>query len=327
MGDSAMRRTEGFRTISGSVAAACLVWGVAALPGCGGDAGSKQAKTPTTPLGDAGAPAPVAATPPPSGDNAPDQHADVSGAAKSAYEHGWSSWRTGDLQGAKAAFMSASQQDAHAPAPHYALGVVLERLGNLPDAQQEYRAAFTFKPDYEAAIGAYALSLAYTGHAGEADTFPRGQAHAQPAVRGHLGVPLDGEVHRGRQRVRRSSLAQDALKLDPNNKDAMVGARARLLPGRTATSSRYTRFARSSTASTKGAPRTTRTTQRRTCASCAHPTRSRGHRARGVMNDFPRRRKGEAPRFWSESDDPVGGHETRGGQRRGNDAAPPEMAR
>jgi Tfp pilus assembly protein PilF len=204
------------------------------LPGCGGESASKEAKAPTKPSA-AGGPssAPTAAapdapaTPAPSAGSgadatsAPDQHADISPAAKASYDRGWASWKTGDLQGAKSAFMNATQQDSHSPAPHYALGAVLERLGDVPDAQQEYRAALTFKPDYEAAMGAYALSLAYSGHAGEADTFLTDKHMRSPSsssIAAYLSMvkSIEGDSGTAQQ------LAQDALKLDPNDKNAMI---------------------------------------------------------------------------------------------------------
>ena len=193
-------------------------------PGCGGDEGSKQAKSPTKPTGDAGATAAAAPAPTPSTDTAaesPEAAPELSGAAKASYDRGWSSWKTGDLQGAKAAFTAATQQDSHAPAPHYALGVVLERLGSVPDAQQEYRAAFTFKPDYEVAIGAYALSLAYSGHQGEADTFLTDKHTRNPTSAGitaYLAMVKSIEGDSGSAQ----NLAREALKLDPNNKQAML---------------------------------------------------------------------------------------------------------
>ena len=96
-----------------------------------------------------------------------------------------------------------------------------ERLGSVPDAQQEYRAAFTFKPDYEVAIGAYALSLAYAGHSGEADTFLTDKHTRSPNSAGittYLSMvkSIEGDSGSAQQ------LAQDALRLDPNCKEAMV---------------------------------------------------------------------------------------------------------
>ena len=129
--------------------------------------------------------------------------------------------RRGTCRGRRRHSSTATQQDSHAPAPHYALGVVLERLGSVPDAQQEYRAAFTFKPDYEVAIGAYALSLAYGGHPGEADTFLADKhAHSPESagIEAYLSMvkSIEGDSGTAQQ------LAQDALRLDPSNKQAMV---------------------------------------------------------------------------------------------------------
>jgi Tfp pilus assembly protein PilF len=213
----------------------CFLGSLASVAACGGDSGSKQAKSPSAPTADAGAsaqaatPAPAATTPaaaPPPADTsasaaAPDQRADISPAAKASYDRGWASWKSGDLQGAKSSFMTATQQDPHSPAPHYALGAVLERLGDVPDAQQEYRAAFTFKPDYDVAMGAYALSLAYSGHAGEADTFLSDKHTREPnssSVAAYLSMvkSIEGDSGTAQQ------LAQDALKLDPNDKNAML---------------------------------------------------------------------------------------------------------
>jgi Flp pilus assembly protein TadD len=192
--------------------------GVAAIAsGCGGSSPA-PAKSPTASTGDAGA-APVAATN--TDVAAPDEHSELSGPAKDAYNRGWSAWLAGDLNGAKAAFTDATQKDSHAAAPHYSLGVVLERLGQVPDAQQEYRAAFTFKPDYEIAMGAYALSLAYSGHAGEADTFLTDKHNRNPQsarISTYLSMVKSIEGDSGSAQ----SLAQDALRLDPNNKDAMM---------------------------------------------------------------------------------------------------------
>src|SRR5262249_53490883 len=107
------------------------------------------------------------------------------------------------------------------PAPPYSLGIVQERLGDLAGAQQSYRAAFSANPDHEISMCAYALSLAGAGHGGEADSF------LQDQLRKHDKSPrltaCAGEVkslqndHGGAQQ-----LAQDALRLDPDFKDAMV---------------------------------------------------------------------------------------------------------
>ncbi len=210
------------RTIGRSGGFTVAVSVAAIASGCGGSSPA-PVKSPTASTGDAGAA--VAVAPNAQGQEVgvtdPDQHPELSGPAKESYNRGWSAWLAGDLNGAKAAFTDATQKDSRAPAPHYSLGVVLERLGQVPDAQQEYRAAYTFKADYELAMGAYALSLAYSGHAGEADTFLTDKHNRNPQsarISTYLSMVKSIEGDSGSAQ----SLAQDALRLDPNNRDAMM---------------------------------------------------------------------------------------------------------
>jgi Tfp pilus assembly protein PilF len=151
----------------------------------------------------------------------PDAKANLSGDAKSIYDAGWQAWLKGDLPAAKSNFIQAGQKDPKSPAPHYSLGVVYEHLGNLATAQQEYRTAFTLQPDYEFAMGAYALSLANSGHAGEADTFltdKKGKFPNSARIETYLAeVKSIAGDHGSSQQ-----LAQDALRLDPDYKEAMV---------------------------------------------------------------------------------------------------------
>lgn len=196
----------------GAVAiAACGVW----LSACGG-----EAPPPATAanVNDARPAPPVTQG---SAQAIPVQHAEVTGAAKSSYDRGYKAFSSGDLLGAKQAFLEATRADSSAPAPHYALGTVLDRLGDLSGAQQEYRAAFNAKPDYELAIGAYALSLASGGHTGEADTFltdKQQKSPNSPALATFLAeiksmAGNSGDAQR---------LAQSALVLNPDFKPAMV---------------------------------------------------------------------------------------------------------
>ncbi len=204
---------------------ACVALAAAACGGGGGE--QKQASVPARPAADAGAPkaAPVATAPQPAAPQpvtaAPDAHAELSSAAKDAYDRGFRAWTSGDLQGAKAAFTDAIQKEPNAPASHYSLGVVLERIGQVADAQQEYRAAFSAKSDYDLAMGAYAMSLVDSGHAGEADTFLSDRHNRNPGsarIATYLSMVKSAEGDSGSAQ----QLAQDALRLDPNNKDAMV---------------------------------------------------------------------------------------------------------
>jgi len=183
-----------------------------AIPACGG--GDKQpAKAPTAATsGGAGV-----ATPAPSNE----LRAELSGAAKDAYERGWKAYNAGDLSGAKAAFAEAAQKDPKSGAPRYALGTVLERLGDSAGAQSEYRAAYTAQPDLEVAMAAYALSLAHGGRGAEAEQFladRRGKAPGSAV----LATCLAEVKSLGKDSGAAQQLAQEALKLDPDHHDAMV---------------------------------------------------------------------------------------------------------
>ncbi len=145
----------------------------------------------------------------------------LSAAAKDAYERGFRAWMDGDLEGAKKGFLEASTADPKAPSPHYSLGVVLERLGDLPGAQSEYRAAFTMKPDHELAMGAYALALAASGHVGEADGFLTEKKAKNPEsarITTYLAEIKSLQKDHGTAQ----QLAQDALRMNPDHKEAMV---------------------------------------------------------------------------------------------------------
>ena len=63
------------------------------------------------------------------------------GGALSAYTAGWNAYLSGDLNTAKKKFQDAQSQDSKSPAPSHALGIVLERLGDIAGAQAAYRAA------------------------------------------------------------------------------------------------------------------------------------------------------------------------------------------
>jgi tetratricopeptide (TPR) repeat protein len=145
----------------------------------------------------------------------------LTGSAKSKYEDGWAAWLKGDLQTAKAKFQEAQSADPKSPSPPYSLGVVEERLGNASAAQQAYRTAFSASPDHEISMCAYALSLASAGHPGEADTFltdKRNKRQNSPRL-----TACSAELKSiAKDHGTAQQLAQDALRMDPDFKDAMV---------------------------------------------------------------------------------------------------------
>ncbi len=110
----------------------------------------------------------------------PEKKSDLTGEAKTIYDKAYAAFKAGDLQAAKTGFRDASEKAPKSGAPHYALGCVLERLGDTAGAQGEYRQAFTVAPSFVIAMGALALSLARTGHPGEAETMLEDQRRQNP---------------------------------------------------------------------------------------------------------------------------------------------------
>lgn len=190
--------------------------GAAVAPACGGD------KPVNYPSKDAGAGAAVT-------DNQGGQvgvvdgagSSGLEGAAKTAYDAGWQAWLRGDLATAKKQFQEAASLAPKSPSPPYSLGVVDEHLGDLAGAQSAYRTAFTNDPEHELSMCAYALSLANAKSTGEADTFladKRAKKKESPRL-----TACNGEVKSlAKDHATAQQLAQDALRMDPNFKDAMV---------------------------------------------------------------------------------------------------------
>lgn len=145
----------------------------------------------------------------------------LTGEALASYQKGWKAWLDADLAGAKQYFTEAISKDSRAAAPHYSLGVVLERLGDTSGAQQEYRSAFTAHSDHEISMGAYALSLANNGHTGEADTFLTDQKVKKPNS-ARLTTYLAEVKSLANDHGTAQQLAQDALRMNPDYKEAMV---------------------------------------------------------------------------------------------------------
>jgi len=192
---------------------------------CGGD-DSKTAKYPskdggetpsstdtTVTVGEGDAAAVVGVT-----DNSTQQ---ISEASKGAYDDGFKAWMSGDLQTAKAKFREVTTSDPKASAAFYSLGCVLERLGDNAGAQQAYRQAFNAKSDNEIAMGAYALNLAHTGHQSEADNFLT-SAHQKNPGSARIETYLAEVKSLEKDSTSAQQLAQDALRIDPNFKDAMI---------------------------------------------------------------------------------------------------------
>ena len=151
----------------------------------------------------------------------PGESSGLSGSALSSYQDGWKAWLAGDLKAAKAAFNDAINKEPKNAAAHYSLGCVLERLGDNAGAQQEFRTAFTVKENYEPAECGYALNLARSGHTGEADTFLTDK-HAKMPNSPRVTTYLAEVKSIAKDSGSAQQLAQDALRIEPDNKEAMV---------------------------------------------------------------------------------------------------------
>jgi Tfp pilus assembly protein PilF len=187
----------------------------AAVPGQEGTTAPASSAGPTPPGGQFGiGDAPTSGE---SSSNRPKMNA----AAQAAYTAGMEAFKKGDLVGAKNQFTQATQADPKAYQAFYSLGVVRERGNETSGALTAYRQATTIVADYEPAIAAYAVLLARTGKAQEASDF-LGQRQAQMAKSAAVSAALaevksiqgnSGEAQR---------LAQEALKLNPDYRPAMV---------------------------------------------------------------------------------------------------------
>jgi Tfp pilus assembly protein PilF len=98
---------------------------------------------------------------------------------------------------------------------------VLEHLGEASSAQQAYRAAFNIKGDYEPALGGYALSLASKGSVSEADTFLT-EKHTRYPNSARITTFLAEVKSLAGDHGTAQQLAQDALRLNPDRKEAVV---------------------------------------------------------------------------------------------------------
>jgi Tfp pilus assembly protein PilF len=212
-----------FTSTRESACAFALAVGLAA---CGGAAESKGAAAPL-PAAAAPTPTPVAAgsqfaiaDTPTSGEVA-SARPKLNAAADAAYNAGMEAFKNGDLAGARAQFTQATQADPKAYQAFYSLGVVRERLNETAGALTSYREATTIVPDYEPAIVAYAVLLARSGKPDDATDFlnqRQAQMSKSAAVTGAMAEVKSIQGNSGEAQ----RLAQEALKLNPDYRPAMV---------------------------------------------------------------------------------------------------------
>jgi len=208
---------------------ALLLLGVS-LAACGGGAVASKGAAAPGQTSTAGAPGPSEATPagqqfgiadrPTSGESTADRPK-MNASAASAYNAGMEAFKNGDLAGAKAQFTQATQADPKAYQAFYSLGVVRERMNETSGALTSYRQATTIVADYEPAIVAYAVLLARTGKPDDATDFlnqRQAQMSKSAAVTAALAEVKSIQGNSGEAQ----RLAQEALKLNPDYRPAMV---------------------------------------------------------------------------------------------------------
>jgi Tfp pilus assembly protein PilF len=145
----------------------------------------------------------------------------MSAKAEQGYKSGLKAFRAGDLKGAETQFKAALKVDKNAYLVHYAQAVVQERLGNVGGAAKSYRSAIDVAPAHQSSIVGYCLVVARQGKHDDAVDFVQKKM-------GELGpsaalVSAKAEVRSMQGRSGEAQeLAQQALKIDPNYKPAMV---------------------------------------------------------------------------------------------------------
>lgn len=137
------------------------------------------------------------------------------------YQQGVQAFVGGNLAGARDAFTRATQADPKAYQAFYSLGVVQERLKDRGGAATSYSRAYGVVPAYEPAIVAFGMLKAKQGQTAEADTFltrKRSEVPKSAAIPAALAEvkSISGDTGSAQQ------IAQEALKINPNYRPAMI---------------------------------------------------------------------------------------------------------
>jgi len=143
----------------------------------------------------------------------------MNASALAVYQQGLAAFANGDLTAAKIFFKQASESDPRAHQAFYSLAAVQQRLKES-GASSSYQQALSLVPDYEPAIIGYAM-LQAGKNLTEADRFlteKRGQMPKSAAVTAALAEVKSQQRDTGSAQ----RLAQEALKLNPDYRPAMV---------------------------------------------------------------------------------------------------------
>ncbi len=142
-------------------------------------------------------------------------------AAEQKYRAGMQAFQTGILDVAEIQFQQAADTDPKAYQAYYSLGVVRERKNDNTGALSAYAKAIAIVPDYEPAIVAYGVLTAREGKAEDAEQYLNGRLakmEKSAAVTTALAEVKSLRSESGAAQ----KLAQDALKINPDYRPAMV---------------------------------------------------------------------------------------------------------
>jgi Tfp pilus assembly protein PilF len=145
----------------------------------------------------------------------------MNASAAQAYAAGMDAFKNGDLAGARVQFTRATQSDSKAYQAFYSLGVVQERMKELSNALSSYRQATVIVPDYEPAIFAYAVLLARSGKADQANDYLNGRLSAMPKSAAVSAALAEVKSIQGDSAEAQRN-AQEALKKNPDYAPAMI---------------------------------------------------------------------------------------------------------
>ncbi len=140
--------------------------------------------------------------------------------AGTLYLQGMQAFNSFDLANAKAMLEQATKTDPKAYEAFFSLGTVQERLRD-PQAMASYKQAFTVEPEFEPAMVAYAAALAKKGNYSEAERFLNEQRSKLPKSAALLATLAEFKSQQ-KDSGQAQKMAQEALKLNPDCKPAMV---------------------------------------------------------------------------------------------------------
>lgn len=141
--------------------------------------------------------------------------------AAEAYQAGQRAFAAGDLKGAAAQFERAISADARAHQAHSALGSTYERQGDAQRALAAHERALDLVPDFEPSITQITSIYLRQGRAAEAQSFLSRQQARAPNSAAVLACMAEIKSVQ-KDSVAAQTLAQEALKKDPDYRPAMV---------------------------------------------------------------------------------------------------------